>query len=255
LDLQSVNTVLNGVGALEQNSNAGYLFSNLNASILDQGNLTNVQSEIDTYTESLSSSNVYENTYTAPSASFLADLNSLKSDAAAGNLTAATSDLAKAKLVGPDNVRDAVWDATWSGDTAGAAGAILEGTNNIADYLQTQGSSAVNAKAEANAITLAFTPSLGLGGSTAGEPPSDPTVTSEITSLATSAATRDSSTTGGTSDPMYNIIQSLLQSTAVSDSASLQTLSLLNSLYATNGATSTATSKDAASTPSVSSYA
>jgi len=219
--------------------------------VLDNGNLSSVQSEIDTYTNSLASSNVYESVYSAPSASFLADLKALKSDAASGNLTAAASDLGKAKLAAPQYFMGAVE----AGDTAGEASIIQEGTNDTADYLQTQGYSAVNAKAEANAITLAFTPSLGLGGSTAGEPPSDPTVTSEITSLATSAATRDSSTTGGTSDPMFNIIESLLQSTAVSDSASLQTLALLNSLYATNGATSTATSKDAASTPSVSSYA
>lgn len=255
LDLQYVNSVLDGASALDQNSNAGYLFSNLNSSILTQGNLTNVQSEIDTYTQSLSSSNVYESTYTTPSASFLADLNSLKSDAATGNLSAAQSDLAKAKLAGPDNVRDAVWDATWSGDLAGEASAIQEGTDNVAEYLQTQGYSAVDAKAEANAITFAYTPSLGLGGSTAGEPSSDPIVTGQITSLATSAATLDSSTTGGTSDPLFNILESLLKADAISSAASLQTLSLLNSLYGAGGATAATAASQASSEAPVSSYA
>ncbi len=248
LDLEFVNSVSDGVQRFTENSNTGHLLYELNAGILGDGSLSDVQSEIDTYTSSLASSNIYESVYTAPSASFLSDLNALKTDAASGNLAAAASDLANAKLASPAVAENGA-------DPTSLASVILEGTNDTADYLQTQGYSAVNAKAEANAITLAFTPSLGLGGSTAGEPPSDPTVTSEITSLATSAATRDSSTTGGTSDPMFNIIESLLQSTAVSDSASLQTLALLNSLYATNGATSTATSKDAASATTVSSYA
>jgi hypothetical protein len=245
-----VNSVLDRTDTFTKDSASYHILNQLNQDLFS-GNVTGVQSQIDTYTNSLASSNVYESTYSAPSASFLADLNALKNDVASGDLTGANSELGKAKLASPQYFLGA-YNA---GDTAGEASIIQEGTDNVAEYLQTQGYSAVDAKAEANAITFAYTPSLGLGGSTAGEPSSDPIVTGQITSLATSAATLDSSTTGGTSDPLFNILESLLKADAISSAASLQTLSLLNSLYGAGGATAATAASQASSEAPVSSYA
>jgi len=63
LTSDTINSVLNGMRTYGDSSNAYFLFSKLNAGILYAGDLTDVQSAIDTYTNSLPSSNVYESSY------------------------------------------------------------------------------------------------------------------------------------------------------------------------------------------------
>jgi hypothetical protein len=77
------------------------LLSKLTTDIQDNHSLAGVQDAIDTYTSSLASPNVYGSAYSAPSASFLADLNALKNDAESNDLSAAVADLAKAKADAP----------------------------------------------------------------------------------------------------------------------------------------------------------
>jgi hypothetical protein len=84
-----------------ETTSAYHLMWELTKDIDDNGSLAGVQSAIDTYTSSLISANGYESAYTAPSTSFLADLNALSKDAASNNLPAAVSDLAKAKADAP----------------------------------------------------------------------------------------------------------------------------------------------------------
>ena len=104
LSTDSVDFALSGDAAPVNDANDLSLFSVLNANILDFNNLAGVGTAIDRYTSSLSSSNVYDSSYTAPSANYLADLANLKTAAASGNTEAAQADLATAKLAAPDNV-------------------------------------------------------------------------------------------------------------------------------------------------------
>jgi hypothetical protein len=66
LTMSSIVSVSDGAGKYAEGSNAILLFSKLNAGVLYAGDLSGVQSAIDTYTQSLPSSNVYMSPYTAP---------------------------------------------------------------------------------------------------------------------------------------------------------------------------------------------
>ncbi|MGA3133176.1 MAG: hypothetical protein ABSD59_20445 [Terracidiphilus sp.] len=198
-----IQSVDNGMVKVPDPSNAGSLFSFLNLNILDENSLAGVGSAIDTYTSSLSSSNVYDSSYTTPSAKYLTDLTSLKTSAASGNINEAQADLATAKLAAPDSVAGGISTAISEGDTAGEAGLIVEGTANFSGYLATQGYSSKGASAEASAITI-----NGLSEDAMNTPSSSAqTRSQQITNLALYTADNPGTTS---SSPLLNVISALL---------------------------------------------
>ncbi len=243
LTSDTINSVLNGMRTYGDSSNAYFLFSKLNAGILYAGDLTDVQSAIDTYTNSLPSSNVSESSYTAPSAKFLKDLDTLKSAANSGNLADTESALAQAKLDAPDDVSGGMGTAAAKGDAAGETSLLLETRSNIAGSLVTQGYTPGGAQAEANAIVIN---GFFVGKDTKSDPLSVQTRDDQIRDLARSVANKTPSTQSGSiptsSDPMFKIIESLLESSSAY--ARTQTLAELDSVYGDNGsgATSSVTS-------------
>ncbi|MBB6143348.1 hypothetical protein HNQ77_001292 [Silvibacterium bohemicum] len=222
LSTESIDFALGGDANTVNASNADSLFSVLNTDILNSDNLAGVGSAIDTYTSSLSSSNVYDSPYTTPSAQYLTDLSDLKNAAASGNLGEAQSILATAKLAAPDNVAGGISTAISKGDTAGEAALMVEGTANISDYLVQQGYSATSAAAEASAITI-----NGLSEHATDTPSSSAqTRTQQITDLATYAGDNPGTIS---SSPLLNIISTLLESK--SGTAIDQSLTSLDALY------------------------
>jgi hypothetical protein len=249
----SLNSVLNGTSKNSSDSNAGYLFSKLNTSILYTGDLSGVQSAIDTYTQSLPSSNVYMSSYTAPSAQYLNDLTALGSAANGGNLVDTELALAKAKLDAPEGISAGVSIAASRGDTAGETGLFMEAASSMADYLITQGNTSVDAHTEANTIVIN---AVSLVGKTSSDPLSAQTRLAQITDLASSVANEHASTKHGavptSSDPMFNIIENLLK--AHSSTASNATLAALDLRYG-SGITASNATQDVPSAAGVSSYA
>ncbi len=229
LSTDTIDFALSGDAATVQASNANSLFSVLNANILDYNNLAGVGSAIDTYTKSLPNSNVYDSSYTAPSAKYLTELANLKTVAASGNRKEAESVLAAAKLDAPDNVAGGISTAISRGDTAGEAGLVVEGTANISDFLSTHGYSAAGARAEASAVTI-----NGLAEYATNTPSSSAqTRIQQINDLALYAADNAGADQHGvpatSSNPLFNIISSLLD--AKSGVAIDQSLTSLDILY------------------------
>ncbi len=225
-------SVVNGAVRYTDSSNPDFLLNNLNASILGEGSLTGVQLAIDTYTESLPSSNVYESAYTTPSSAFLGDLKALESDASSGNLGAARSDLAQAKLDNPGTGGDGISRALAKGDTAGEADIEIEAASGVADYLVSLGYTSADAHTEADAIEIS-----GLVGQTNSTPQAAQTRLNQIADLATSVAKSTPLIAQGTlpapSSPLFNVTESLLE--APSAAASNEDLARLDSFYGTGG--------------------
>lgn len=225
LSTESVSSAISGETANQKATNVNRLFGVLNANILDSNNLSGVGSAIDSYTNSLASSNVSNSSYTAPSAKYLADLADLKTAAASGNRAQSESALAKAKLDAPDSVAGGLSTAIAKGDVSGEISLLLEGTANIRNYLSTQGFSSSGASAEANAITIG-----GLSLSAADTPTSSAqTRLQQVKDLALYAAgkqeTTQSDSSQSSTDPLSNIVSTLLQAkTGIQMSESLSTL-------------------------------
>ncbi len=210
-------------------SNHLSLFSDLNANILDYPNLAGVGSAIDAYKNSLASSNVYDSSYTAPSAKYLSDLTDLKSAAASGDMVKSQSLLAKAKFDAPDSVGGGISTAISKGDIAGEAGLVVEGTSNISDFLATHGYSVAGAATEAAAITI-----NGFSLNATNTPTSSAqTRSQQISNLAVYAAENQGKdqpgTTATSSDPLFNIVSTLIE--AKSGTAIDQSLTNLEALY------------------------
>jgi hypothetical protein len=232
LSTDTIDFAIGGVTANQQASNADSLFSTLNANILDYPNLSGVGSAITKYTDSLASSNVYESSYTAPSAKYLADLSALKTAAASGNQQKSESLLAKAKLDGPDNVAGGISTAISRGDTAGEAVLVAEGTNNMSDFLATQGYSSTGATTEAAAITInGF--SLGAANTTTSTPQSRLQQISDLAEYAAdNQATSQAGTATTTSDPLLNMITTLIEANGIGPNG----IRSVESGFATSGA-------------------
>jgi hypothetical protein len=223
-------SVVDGASKYLDPSNANFLLTQLNESILDAGDFTGVQGAIDTYTQSLPSSNVYESAYTAPSSAFLSDLKSLEGDANAGDLGAAESDLAQAKLDAPDSLPDAAGLAVAKGDTEGLAGLVVEGESNISDYLLSLGYATVDANTEADAITI-----NGLVGPANGTQQASQARLNQVVDLAAGIASKTVAEAHGAataaSEPLFNVVETLLEG---SSSASSVNLARLDSFYGTD---------------------
>jgi len=228
LGTSTIDFALSGSTTTEVNTDANHLFSVLDTDVLGSeyrggsNNLAAVGGAIDTYTSSLSSSNVYDSSYTTPSSQFLSDLTALKTAAASGNLQEAQTELAQAKLAAPDDVASGAAAAISHGDAAGEAALTVEGTANISDYLATQGYSSAGAEAEASAVTI-----NGLSEYAADTSTSTPqTRTQQINDLAESTANAPLTSS---SNPLLNIISDLLA--ARSGTAIDQSLINLDALY------------------------
>jgi hypothetical protein len=239
LSTDAIDFALNGEAPTTDASNSLLLYSTLNADILGpQINLSGVGSAIDAYISSLASSNVYDSSYTTPSAKFLQDLADLQTAATSGNQASAESTLAAAKADTPDSVAGGEDVAVATGDTAGLAGLQVEATANISDYLKTQGYSSTGATAEASAIIINgdslnatfstnYTPQMRL---------------EQINDLALFAGENGSasgnSVTTTANSPLFNIYETLLE--AKSGTAIDESLTNLDALY--GGGLSSATS-------------
>jgi hypothetical protein len=231
LSTDSINFALNGEAPTTDASNQVLLSYNLNADILNPSkNLGDVGRLIDGYTSSLASSNVYDSTYTTPSAKFLSDLADLKAAASNGNQSGAEAALAAEKADAPESVGLASSTALAKGDTSGLAALDVEATANISDYLKTQGYSSRGADAEASAIIINGLSENAVYSGTY----TATTRLQQITNLAFSSSDNGGSASNG----LFNIYESLEQ--AKSGTAIDQSLTSLDSLY--GGGTSSAAS-------------
>jgi hypothetical protein len=238
-------------------TSVNYLFYQVNAGIQStSGSFAGVENAIDRYTQSLPTSNVYDSPYTAPSAQFLSDLATLKSDAGAGNLANVKTDIVQAEKDVPLSVAGGADLAIATGDTAGLAALMVEGTENMSDALAAYGATPSAAAAEANAITI-----NGLVGPSNGDAQSVQERLSEIIDVATGLAGSTASSGHGaaptSSDPMLNVIEDLLQTPSAA--ASNQTLAQLDKQYggSSSGATTSSNANSeqtATSTPNLGSY-
>lgn len=224
-----IQSVDNGLLETTDPSNYLSMFSVLNANILDYPNLAGVGSAIDTYTNSLSSSNVYDSSYTAPSAKYLADLANLKSAAAAGNMVESKSLLATAKLDAPESVAGGLSTAISKGDATGEANLMMEGTANMSGYLANHGYSSAGAMAEAVALAI-----NGLSENADNASSSSVQMRlQQISDLAVYVAHNQENNQSGIpappSDPLFNIISTLLN--ANSGTAIEQSLANLDHQY------------------------
>ncbi len=229
LSQDSVSFAINGESDNFKASNYLSLFSVLNANILDYSNLAGVGSAIDTYKASLASSHVYESSYTAPSAKYLADLSDLKTTAASGNQARSEALLAKAKFDAPDSVAGGIAMAESKGDGAGEAGLMVEGTANMSDFLATHGYSASGAATEAAAVTI-----NGLALNAADTPTSSAqTRLQQISTLASYSVENHGRNQPGSSsslsEPLFDIVSTLIK--AQSGTAISQSLTKLEALY------------------------
>jgi hypothetical protein len=223
-------------------SNSSYMFSELNQSILYSGNFKGVQGAIDSYTQSLPNFHVYDSPYTAPSTKFLNDLEAVKSDASAGNLGAAASDLQKAKYDAPVGISEAYAKH----DASGIAGCLTENAATTADYLASQGYTAANAKAEAIALTI-----NGVVDHSQNTIATATTQAGEITDLAISLASNTPSTnalavpTFGNNffDVVYNIVNSTASATSRIEAYGLnnRALAAMDALYGSKGTSANGT--------------
>jgi hypothetical protein len=237
LSTATIDFAIRGESGTDQGANAEGLFSILNSDILYDPNLGGVGSAIDTYTSSLAGSNVYDSPYTTPTAGYLADLASLKTAAASGNLTESESLLATVKLAAPNSVAGGISTAIAEGDTAGEAALIVEGTANISDFLAANGYSPTGAEAEADAITI-----NGLSLRATDTPTSsEQTRLQQISSLGVYAADNQVTNQAGnpatSGNPLLNIISTLIE--AKSGTAIDQSLTNLATLYGVGQSTST----------------
>jgi hypothetical protein len=234
LSTESIDFALNGEAPAVEESTPNFLFYNVNEDVqYPTKNLAAVGSAVDAYTNSLASSNVYDSSYTTPSAQFLTDLANLKAAAASGNQADTESALAAAGNDAPGTVSDGESIAIATGDTAGFAGLEVEATANISDYLKTQGYSSNQATAEASAIIIngdtldaTFTKTY-----------TTQTRLQQIEDLSLFAANNTGSTnsvSSTTSNPLFNIYETLLE--AKSGTETDQSLTSLDALYGT-GAT------------------
>ncbi len=186
-------------------------------------NLAGVGSAIDKYTSSLSSSNVYDSSYTTPSSQFLSDLADLKTAAASGNFQEAETDLVQGEHDAPMSVGNAEATALAAGDTAGFASLEVEGAANISDNLVWLGCSVAGAQAEASFITInGISESAGNTSSSTSQ-----TLSQEISDLAESTASTPLASKG---NPLLSIIESLLAA-KLSDTGIDQSLADLDALY------------------------
>jgi hypothetical protein len=233
-------------------SNAGYLFSQLNQSILYTGTTSGVGSAIDTYTQSLASSNVYDDAATAPSDKFLSDLATIKADASKGDLAGAAQALQAGKYDSPDNVAGAFSSAYDRGDVAAETSLTVEAAANTSDNLIAEGYSALDAERASIAFTI--NSRVDHSNNTAS---TAQTQGNEISDLATSLVSTNSvsnnpKTTQTAGDPLFDILYKLIESTASSSdpdkayAANNQALAALDSAYGSNGV---ATSGVSALTP------
>jgi hypothetical protein len=239
LTQDSINSALDATSDSTNASNSNFLIYNLNASITNAGDFTGAQTAIDTYTQSLPTSNVYDSSYTAPSAQFLKDLATIRSAAGSGSLEAAQSALAAAKLDAPSGVADGIAEASANGDKGEEVNLFLEGNANITDSLVARGYTLSDAHAESDAIDINGFISNSLGTTRV-----DATQQAQITDLARSAATAENTTAShklNASDPMREIIERFLGATSIP--AALNTLTWLNKAYETNGAATTASDR------------
>jgi hypothetical protein len=234
LNDEALYNLVTNVSKFTQSSNSDYLLNNVNQSIYS-GNAADVQSAIDTYTQSLPNSAVYDSPYTAPSAQFLKDLTAIKNDASSGNLAAAAADFQTAKSDSPENTTGGISAAYEKHDTSAIAAIALEGTVNTAHYLASQGLSTADANAQAIAFTVNSVVDHGYNTAITAQ-----TQTGQITDLATSLAkTEDFTQTESiptSSTPLFDIVKSLFGAT-VSTSDRKQAYALNNQLLASFDAT------------------
>lgn len=155
LSNDTINTVMDDTTNYTLGTSVDYLMYQLNSAVLGPTtSAAGAQGAIDTYTQSLAFSNVYDSPYTAPSAQFLSDLSALKNDANAGDWAAARTDLAQAKQDEPLSVADGMAAAKGNGDTAGEAALVVEATANMSDALVANGYTPTAARDEADAIAM-----------------------------------------------------------------------------------------------------
>lgn len=149
----SVLKLASAVSNATRSSNINYMFYNVEQSIRS-GDSAGVQSAIDTYTQSLPDSAVYNSIYTAPSAQFLDDLAAIKNDAKKGNLEAATADIQTAQYATPDATTGGISLAFDQHNSSAIAAIEQEGTVNTAHYLASQGLTTTDANTEALSFTI-----------------------------------------------------------------------------------------------------
>ncbi|MBB5061631.1 hypothetical protein HDF16_006367 [Granulicella aggregans] len=239
LSTDSIDFALNGEAPDIEASTANSLFYAVNQDVLyPTKNLASVGNAVDAYTNSLAGSNVYDSSYTTPSAQFLTDLANLKTAAASGNQADTESALATAKADAPDDVTTASATAIARGDTSGLAALQVEATANIRDNLKAKGYSSQDATAEAIAIEI--------NGDTLNASFSKTytaqTRLQQIEDLSLFAAENTGSTnsvSSTTSSPLFNIYKTLLE--AKSGTATDQSLTSLDAQYAGRTANSTST--------------
>ncbi|MBB5061266.1 hypothetical protein HDF16_006002 [Granulicella aggregans] len=217
-DEDAINNILNYLPDPHAASNSNLLFYSLNRSILSPGgDLTQVQSTIKNYTDSFLGPNQSTNWVTPPSAQFLTDLKAIGDTATSGDVTAATSALAKASGEGTGSVATA---------TTRAQVALLT-NENMREGLKMEGYSASDATAQADAITIG-----GLVGRT-GNAAKDKAGSTEISDLAREltleAFSPDSKTAQSSYVALANIVNTLLGAT--STDAANSSLASLDKVY------------------------
>jgi hypothetical protein len=239
LSTASIDFAVNGDAPNVEAASTGSLFYAVNQDVqYPTKHLSSVGSAVDAYTSSLAGSNVYDSSYTTPSAQFLTDLANLKTAAASGNQADTESALAAAKADAPDGVADGEATAVAKGDTAGLAALQVEATANISDYLKTQGYSSKGATAEASAVIIngdtlnaTFTSTY-----------TAQTRLAQIENLSLFAADNTGSTnsvSSTTNNPLFNIYETLLD--AKSGTAIDQSLTSLDAQYGSSTTNTTST--------------